>query len=93
MNQLFEELSVETYARLKRLQWAGHVLRLEDNRVPRKVLNEKTDGRRPVGRPRKRWEDKVREGAHNIVQVEQIDGELQLWRGVWKRRPESEIGL
>ena len=47
--------------RSHRLRWAGHVARMEAHRVPRQVLDGTPRGRRPVGRPRKRWEDNVKE--------------------------------
>ncbi len=38
-----------------RLRWYGHVKRIEDTRYPRKMLQWIPEGRRPQGRPRKRW--------------------------------------
>ena len=45
--------------RLRRLQWVGHVMRMKDERVPKKALKGYREGRRPVGSPRGRWLDKV----------------------------------
>ena len=36
------------------LRWYGHVMRMTDNRLPRKYLLWQPSGSRPVGRPRKR---------------------------------------
>ena len=42
------------------LRWAGHVARMEQSRNAYKVLVGKPEGKRPLGRPRGRWEDNIR---------------------------------
>ena len=39
---------------------AGHVARMEEGRVVHKVLVGKPEGKRPLGRPRRRWEDNIK---------------------------------
>ena len=41
----------------RRLRWAWHVAIMEEGRSAFKVLTGKPTGRRPLGRPRRRWED------------------------------------
>ena len=43
-----------------RLRWAGHVARIEEGRSAFKILTGKPTGKRPLGRPRGRWEDNIR---------------------------------
>jgi hypothetical protein len=43
----------------RRMRWAGHVARMEERSVYR-VLLGKPEGKRPLGRPRRRWEDNIR---------------------------------
>jgi len=59
---------------LDRLRWFGHVWRMEENRIPRKVLHMNLATTRLRGRPRNRWQDEVRE-----------DGRLVGGKG-WKER-------
>ena len=40
--------------------WAGHVARMEEGRGVHKVLVWKPEGKRPLGRPRCRWEDNIK---------------------------------
>ena len=40
-----------------RMRWTGHVARMEEGRGVHKVSVGKPDGKRPLGRPRRRWED------------------------------------
>ena len=44
----------------RRLRWAGHVARMEEGRSAFKSSTGKPTGKRPLGRPRRRWEDNIR---------------------------------
>ena len=41
----------------RRLRWAWHVARMEEGRSAFKILTGKPTEKRPLGRPRHRWED------------------------------------
>ena len=43
-----------------RIRWAGHVARLGINRGVYRVLVGKPEGKRPLGRPKRRWEDNIK---------------------------------
>ena len=47
--------------RAKRLSYFGHVVRMQPARTPNILLYGRVHGRRPVGRPKKRWLDNIRE--------------------------------
>ena len=61
------------------MRWAGHVDRMEESRSAFKMLTGKPTGKRPLGRPRRRWED-----------LEEIDVNAGKWvdsaqdRDYWK---------
>ena len=42
------------------MRWAGHVARMGEGRDVYRVLVGKPQGRIPLGRPRRRWEDNIR---------------------------------
>ena len=42
------------------MRWAGHVARMGVEREVYRVLLRKPEGRRPLGRPRRRWVDNIR---------------------------------
>ena len=44
----------------RRLRWAGHVARMREVRGAYGVLVGKPEGKRPLGRPRRRWVDNIR---------------------------------
>ena len=66
--------------KIRRLGWAGHIIRMEEERIPKKVLNGNFYTTRPVGRPRNRWADVVQKDALQLLGI----------RG-WRRR--AEIGM
>ena len=51
--------------RLNRLRCFGHVQRMEENRIPKRVVNMNLGTTRLRGRPRNRWQDEVREDGRN----------------------------
>jgi hypothetical protein len=44
----------------RRMRWAGHVARMEATRNVCKILVGKPEGKKPLGRPRSRWEDNIK---------------------------------
>jgi len=44
----------------RKMRWAGHVARMVERRGVYRVLVGKPEGKRPLGRPRRRWEDNIR---------------------------------
>ena len=44
----------------RRMRWAGHVARIGEGRGVHRVLVRKPEGKRPMGRPRRRWEDNIK---------------------------------
>jgi hypothetical protein len=44
----------------RRMRWAGHVARMREGRGVYRVLVGRPEGERPLGRPRRRWEDNIK---------------------------------
>jgi len=42
----------------QRISWLGHLERMQEDRVPKKIFTQELEGTRRRGRPRKRWEKK-----------------------------------
>ena len=51
----------------RRLRWGGHVARMEEGRTAFKILTGKATGKRPLGRPRRRWENNIKMGLEEIA--------------------------
>ncbi|KAI8482431.1 hypothetical protein Bbelb_398270 [Branchiostoma belcheri] len=73
------------------LRWLGHVQRMNPDRIPKMAFDLKLKGKRPPGRPRKRWRDNVQEilTHRRIGRLERLEEEgVFLDRKEWKRRSE-----
>jgi hypothetical protein len=44
----------------RRMRWAGHVAHMEEGRGVYRVLAGKPEGKRPLERPRRRWDDNIK---------------------------------
>ena len=51
---------------IKSRRWVGHVARMEEGRSAFKILTGKPTGKRPLWRPRRRYEDNIRMGLKKI---------------------------
>ena len=48
------------------MRWAGHVARVGEGRGVYRVLVVKSEGKRPLGRPRSGWEDNIKLGLQEV---------------------------
>jgi len=63
MYSLYSEPNIVEDIKIRRLGGAGHIIRMEEERIPKKVSNGKFYTTRPVGKPRTRWADVVQKDA------------------------------
>ena len=49
-----------------RMRWAGHVARMGEGRGVHRVLVGKPEGKRPLRRPRRRWEDNIKMNLREV---------------------------
>ena len=60
LNDLYCSPSIVRVIKSRRMRQAGHVARMGEERGVYRVLLGKPEGRRPLGRPRRRWVDNIR---------------------------------
>jgi len=80
--QVLKKPTIIETIRLYRLLCFGHVQRMEENRIPKRVLYMNLGTTRLRGRPRNRWQDKVREDGR------MVGGEG--WQGKVRNREERK---
>jgi hypothetical protein len=57
---LYSSANIIRQIKSRRVRWAEHVARTGEKRKVYRVLVGKPEGKRPLGRPRRRWEDGIR---------------------------------
>ena len=60
LKDLYSSLNIVLVIKLRRMRWAGHVVHMGEERGVCRFLLGKLEGRRPLGRPRRRWVDNIR---------------------------------
>jgi hypothetical protein len=60
LNDLYSLLNIVRVVKSRRMRWAGHVARMGEDRGVHRMLVGKSEGKRPLGRPKRRWEDNIR---------------------------------
>ena len=60
LNDLYSFPNIVRVVKSRRMRWTGHVARMGEDRVVQRVLVGKPEGKRPLGRPRRRWEGNIK---------------------------------
>ncbi|KAJ4435345.1 hypothetical protein ANN_17958 [Periplaneta americana] len=60
LHALYSSPDIIRNLKSRRLRWAGHVARMGESRNAYRVLVGRPEGKRPLGRPRRRWEDNIK---------------------------------
>jgi hypothetical protein len=77
----------------RRMRWTGHVARMGQGRGVYRVLVGKPEGKRPLGRPRRRWEDNIK------MDLQEVGGACGDWmqlaqdRDRWRALVSTVINL
>jgi hypothetical protein len=78
LHNLYSSPDIIRQIKSRRMRWAGHVARMGEGRNVYRVLMGKPEGKRPLGRPRRRWMNSFRIDAREI--------RLGVWSGfIWLR--------
>jgi hypothetical protein len=66
LNDLYSLPNIVRVVKSKRMRWAGHVARMGEDRGVHRVLMGKPEGKRPLGRPRRSWEDNIKMNLQEV---------------------------
>jgi hypothetical protein len=70
---LYSSPNIIRVIKSRRLRWAGHVARMGKRRGAYRVLVGKPEGRRPLERPRRRWEDSIKMNLREVGWGRRLD--------------------
>ena len=66
LNGLYSSPNIVLVIKWRRMRWAGHVVRIGEERGVYRVLVGKPEGKRPLGIPRRRWMDNIRTDLQEV---------------------------
>ena len=66
LHSLYRSPNIVRVIKSRKLRWAGHVARMEKGTSAFKIITGTNAGKRPFGRPRRRWEDNIRMDRNEI---------------------------
>jgi hypothetical protein len=90
---LYSSPDIITQMKSRRMVWAGHVARMGEERKVYKVLVWKSEGKRPLGRPRRRWENGVRMDLRETGWEDDEWVQLAQDRGQWRAVVNAAMNL
>jgi hypothetical protein len=70
LHSLYFSPNIVRVIKSRRTRWAGHVARMGEGRCVHRVFVGRPESKRPLGRPRRRWEDNIKMDLREI----DIDG-------------------
>ena len=62
----YKSQDIVTVIKIRRLEWLGHFIRMNETRSVKKIVEGKLEGRRGRGRPRLRWIDGVKDDLRKL---------------------------
>jgi len=66
LNDLYSSPNIVRVIKSRRMRWAGHEARVGEERGVYRVLVGKPEGKRPLGRPRRRWLENIRTDVQEV---------------------------
>jgi hypothetical protein len=60
LHNLYSSPNIIRMIKSRRMRWAGHVAQMGETRNESRILMGKPEGKRPLGRPRRRWVDNIK---------------------------------
>jgi hypothetical protein len=66
LHGLYSSPSIVRVIKARRMRWAGHVARMGEVRGEYNIWVGRPEGRRPLGRPKRRWEDNIKMNLREI---------------------------
>jgi hypothetical protein len=73
LHDLYSSPNIVRVIKSRRMRWAGHVARMVEGRGVYRVLVGRPEGKRPLRRPRLRWEDNIKMDLRETDQWGELD--------------------
>jgi hypothetical protein len=84
LHNVYSSPNIIRMMKSRRMRWAGHVARMGETRNAYRILVGKPGGKRPLGRPRRRWVDNIKMDLREIAEDGMDWIELAQDRDQWR---------
>ena len=97
-NRELEEMSkgenIVKWIKGQRISWLGHLERMEEDRIPKKIFTQELEGTRRRGRPRERWKEEVERDLQvlGVRRWRELVADRKKWKGI-VRQTKAHSGL
>jgi hypothetical protein len=87
-NRELEELSngenIVKWIKVQRISWLGHLERMKEDRMPKKIFTQELEGTRRKGRPRNGWREEVERDLQvlGVRRWRELVIDREKWRGI-----------
>ena len=84
MDELIKHRNIINYVKAQRLSWFGHINRMPETSIVKKIHKWKPITGKPVGRPKSRWEDDVRNDLKTmkLIKWTELVQDRPRWKGI-----------
>ena len=71
----------------QRISWVGHLERMEDDRMPKKIFTQELEGSRRRGRPGKRWKEEVERDVQvvGVRSWRELVADRKKWKDIFRQ--------
>jgi len=71
----------------QRISWLGHLERMEEDRMPKKIFSQELEGTKRRGRPRKGWREEVERDLQvmGVRRWRELVIDREKWRGIYRQ--------
>jgi hypothetical protein len=73
LNDLYSSPNIIRVIKSRRMRWAGHVARTGEKRGAYTILVGRSEGMRPLGKPRRRWENNIKMDLQDVGWGHELD--------------------
>ena len=84
---IVEAENIVKWIKGQRISWLGHLERMEEDRMPKKIFTQELEGTRRRGKPRKRWKEEVERDLQvlGVRRWRKLVADRKKWKDIFRQ--------